>query len=81
MHHLRNQVKKNYDKQFTTGILMGSFNPKWEKCELKVHREVTFHETEERYKIWRGIDMSFQNLHNDFDKILPEHSKSQKVSF
>ena len=28
-----------------------------------------FHETEERYKIWRGIDLSFQNWHKEFDEI------------
>ena len=29
--------------------------------ELKKYRGVIFHETEERYKIWRGIDLLFQN--------------------
>ena len=29
------------------GILMGSFNLKYEKCELKTHREVMCHDNEE----------------------------------
>ena len=30
---------------------------------------VIFHETEEGYKIWRGIDLLFQNWHKEFNKI------------
>ena len=59
--------------------LMGSL---WAKCiffELKKYRGVIFHETEEGYKIWRGIDLSFQNWHKEFDKIWPEHSKVSKI--
>ena len=36
--------------------------------DLKKYRGVIFDETEEEYKIWRGIDLSFQNLHKEFDK-------------
>ena len=46
--------------------------------ELKKYREIIFHETEKRYKIWRGIDLPFQNCHKEFDKIWPEHSKVSK---
>ena len=31
------------------------------------HRGVNFQETEETYKIWRGIDLPFQNWHKQFD--------------
>ena len=34
----------------------------------KKYREVIFHETEEGYKIWRGIDLLFQNWRKEFDK-------------
>ena len=34
----------------------------------KKYRGVIFHEAEGRYKIWRGIDSSFQNWHKEFDK-------------
>ena len=35
----------------------------------KMYRGLIFHETEGGYKIWRGIDSSFQNWHKEFDKI------------
>ena len=36
--------------------------------ELKKSGGVIFYETEERYKIWRGINLSFKNWHKDFVK-------------
>ena len=48
--------------------LMCSFWAKYKLFELKKYRGVIFHETEEGYKIWRGIDLSFKNCHNEFDK-------------
>ena len=66
-----------------------------EKCAkylmfaLKKYRGVIFHDTEgwriwwifaeEGYKIWKGIDSSFQNWYNEFDKFWPEHSKVSKI--
>ena len=38
-----------------------------------------FHETEKEYKIWRGINLSFQNWYKVFDKFWPEISKFSKV--
>ena len=58
--------------------LMASLRANYILFELKKYRGVIFHETEERYKIWRGIDSSFQNWHKEFDKIWPEHSKVSK---
>ena len=49
-------------------ILMCSFSAKYILFELKKHSGVIFHETEEGYKIWKGIDSLFQNWHNEFDK-------------
>ena len=46
---------------------------------LKKYRGVIIHETEEGYKIWRGIDLSFRNWHKEFDKFWPEHSKVSKI--
>ena len=60
-------------------ILMGSFWAKYILFELKKYRGVIFHETEEGYKICRGINSSFQNWHKEFDKILPKHSKVSKI--
>ena len=42
-------------------------------------RGVIFYETEEGYKIWRGIDLSFQDSHEEFDKFWPEHPKVSKI--
>ena len=54
-------------------ILMGSFWAKYILFELKKYRGIIFHKTEERYKIWRGIDLSLQNWHKEFDKIWPQY--------
>ena len=61
------------------GILMGSFSPKLKKYQLKIHRGVMCHENEEWCKTWRGIDLSFQNWHEDFDEFWPEHLKVSKI--
>ena len=60
-------------------ILMCSFWPKYILFELKKYRGIIFHETEERYKVWRGIDLCFQNWHKEFDEIWPEHSKVSNI--
>ena len=36
-------------------------------------------DTEELWKIWRGIDLSFQNWHKQFDKFWLEHWKVSKI--
>ena len=59
--------------------LIGSFWAKYILFELKKYRGVISHETEEGYKIWRGIDLLFQNWHKEFDKFWPEHSKVSKI--
>ena len=61
------------------GILMGSFSPKLEKYTLKIQRGVMCHENEEWCKIWRGIELSFQNWQEDFDEFSPEHLKVSKI--
>ena len=59
---------------------MCSFWAKYVLFELKKYRGVIVHVTEEGYKIWRGIDLSFQNWHEEFDKSWPEHLKISKIS-
>ena len=34
-----------------------------------------FHETRERWKIWIKTDLWFGKLHDEFEKISPEHTK------
>ena len=55
--------------------LIGSFWTKYILFELEKYREVIFHKTEELHKIWREIDLSFQDWHKEFDKFWSEHSK------
>ena len=37
------------------------------------------HDNEEWCKIWRGIDLSVQNWHKEFDKFWPEHLKISNI--
>ena len=37
------------------------------------------HDNEEWYKTWRGIDLSIQKWHEEFDKFWPEHLKISKI--
>ena len=60
-------------------ILMCYFWAEYILFELKKYRGVIFHDTEEWYKIWRGINMSFQNWHGEFDEFWPEHLKISKI--
>ena len=60
------------------GTLMASFCLKLKMYELKIYRGVMCHENEEWCKIWRGIDLSVQNWHEEFDKFWPKHSKISK---
>ena len=59
--------------------LIGSFLAKWILFELKKYRGVIFQEIEEGYKIWREIDLTIQNWHEEFDKFWLEHSKFSKI--
>ena len=44
-----------------------------------MYKGVLCHDNEEWYKIWRGIDLSVQNWHKEFDKFWLEHSKIPKI--
>ena len=61
------------------GTLIGFFCPKLQIYELKIYRRVMCHDNEEWCKIWRGIDLSVQNWHEEFDEFWPEHSKISKI--
>ena len=53
-----------------------SFWPNYIFFELKKYRGVTFHETEEGFKIWREIEFSFQNWHKKLNKVWCESLKN-----
>ena len=46
---------------------MGSFNPMQKMHELEIYREVFCRDGEEQRKIWTGIELSFQNWHEEFE--------------
>ena len=48
--------------------LIGSFLAKYIFFKVKKYRGVIFHETEEGYKILRGINLSFKNWRKEFVK-------------
>ena len=77
--NLRNFDQSTHSEVSKIFTLMGSFWAKHIFFELKKYSGVIFHQTEEGYKIWRGIDLSFQNWHKEFDKFWPEHSKVSKI--
>ena len=47
--------------------------------EIKSYSGVLCHHNEEWYKIWRGIDLSVQNSHEEFDKFWFEDLKISKI--
>ena len=58
---------------------MASFNPNSEKYELKINREIICHDHEELRNIWRGTDLLFQSLLEEFDEFWPKHLKVSKT--
>ena len=50
------------------GTWMGSFYPKRKMYELQIYRGVMCHDNKEWCKIWKGIDFSVQDRHEQFDK-------------
>ena len=51
---------------------MAPFWAKYILFELKKYSEVIFHEIQEGNKLWGGMNLSFQNWHNEFDKFWSE---------
>ena len=60
------------------GTLMASFCLRLKMYELKIYRGIMCHENEEWCKNWRGIDLSVQNWHEEFDQFWPEPLKISK---
>ena len=58
--------------------LIGFFCPEYVMFELKSTKDI-FHDTKERRKIWRGIDLPVQNWHDEFNEFWPEHFKVSNV--
>ena len=47
--------------------------------EPKIYKGDMCHDNEEWCKIWIGMDLSFQNWHEEFDEFWPEHSQVSKM--
>ena len=47
--------------------------------ELQTYRGVISNDTEEWWKIWRGIELPFRNWHKEFGEFLLENSKVSKI--
>ena len=62
------------------GTLIGSFYPKTKMYEPKIYRGVMYHDYEKWFKIWRGIDLSFQNWHHNLMNFDPSTQMSQKFA-
>ena len=61
------------------GTLMEFLSLKEKMYELKIYEEVMCGCTGEWCKIWRGIDLLFQNWYEEFDEFWPECSKVLKI--
>ena len=66
--HQSTRKSQNWDFD---GILLSKVENVW----VKIYRGVIYYDDEKWCKIWRGIDLSFQNSQEEFDKFWPEHSK------
>ena len=53
--------------------------PKQKTYDLKIYRGVMCGDDEEWCKIWKGIDLSFQNWHEEYDKFKPKYSIVSRV--
>ena len=59
------------------GILLSKVENAW--AQNLQGRRIICHENKEWWKIRGGIDLSFQNWHEEFDKFWPKHSKISKI--
>ena len=51
-----------------------------QSVKIGTYREVMCNDPEEWWKIWEGIDLSFQNWHKEFDEFWLEHLKVSKIN-
>ena len=63
--------------------LISSYWAKYMLFELKRYRGVIFHETKERYIIWRNycLNLLLRKWNEEFCKFSPEHLKLSKLEF
>ena len=66
-------------KSLQIGTFMASFCSKLKMYKFKIYRGGMRHDNEEWCKIWRGIDLSIKNWHEEFHEFWLEHSKISKI--
>ena len=77
MRNLANFHQNTWKRQnwYFHGILLSKVENAWPATD----RGVTSNDTEEWWKIWRGIGLSFQNWHKESDKFWLENSEVSKI--
>ena len=78
-HDIFDKFSPEYLKVSKLVLLWVPFVQRKKRYELKIYRGVMCNDTEEWWKIWRGIDLSFQNWHKEFDEFWLENSKVSKI--
>ena len=61
--------------------LMGCFWPKYIMFQLRKYRAVIYNDTENQWKLWKGIDLSVQSWHKECEKFWLEHLKISEMCF
>ena len=71
------EILKNFH---FNGLLLNKVYIVWAKKVQRTYLCWSWREGQNLERIWRGIDLSFQNWHKEFNKIWHEHSKVSKIS-
>ena len=80
MRNLANFHQKTWKCQnwYFHGIPLFKVENAWATNYMR-YRGVISNDTEEWWKVWREIDLSFQNWHKEFDEFWPQNSKVSKT--
>ena len=70
---------QKYGKFSPEHLKVSKFNQRRKSMSLKIYREAKCHDNEEWCKTWRGVDLSFQNWHEEFDGFWLEQLKVSKI--
>ena len=70
-----------HSKESKLYFFIGPFCAKYLAFDLKKYIGVTFHDTEESWKIWRKSNLWFGKWNEAFDKFSPKHLEVSKLGF
>ena len=79
MRNLANFYQNTWKCQnwYFNGILLFKVEHAWATNYIS-YRGIIRNDTEEWWKIWKEIDLSFQNWHKEFDEFWPQNAKISK---